>query len=129
MRSCLCAEQAGGRERHAEILRWEHRIPPLLRGGSQSSAPASCHLEKHTPCVTGSFQFSREARNLGFHVISGFQNWLDYFKQHLGQRHDTCLWPPGAGPDFHLCISSSPSPLSLRAEPQSSSPVLCFGKT
>lgn len=42
--------------------------------------------------------------------------------------NDTCLWPPGAGPDSHLCISSSPSPLSLRAEPRSSSPVPCFGK-
>lgn len=46
MLSCLCAEQVGGRERQAEILCWEHRIPPLLRGGSQSLAPANCHLEK-----------------------------------------------------------------------------------
>lgn len=87
MLSCLCAEQVGGRERQAEILGREHKTPPLLRGGSQSSAPANCHLEKNTPWVARSFQFSREARNLGFYVISDFQNWLNYFKQHLGQRH------------------------------------------
>ena len=66
MLSCLCAEQVGGRERQAEILCWEHRIPPLLRGGSQSSAPANCHLEKKYSLGCQIFPIFTRSQKSGF---------------------------------------------------------------